>query len=102
MAEPLRIAVVGSGAIGIYYGGKLAAASRDVHFLMRGDLARVRRDGFRILGKHEDIHVEKVNCYRSSNEIGKGDLVLVAVKTTSNLKTLDQTMRRASKSEHHL
>jgi len=47
MAKPLRIAVVGSGAIGIYYGGKLAAAGRDVHFLMRGHLARVRRDGFR-------------------------------------------------------
>jgi 2-dehydropantoate 2-reductase len=31
-----HIAVVGAGAIGSYYGGKLAAAGRDVHFLMRG------------------------------------------------------------------
>jgi len=89
MAKPFRIAVVGSGAIGIYYRGKLAAAGRDLHFLMRGDLAQVRRDGFRILGKHEDIHVEKVNCYRSSNEIGKCDLVLVAVKTTSNADLIE-------------
>ena len=88
MAEPLRIAVVGSGAIGIYYGGKLAAASRDVHFLMRGDLARVRRDGFRILGKHEDIHVEKVNCYRSSNEIGRAILRSSRSRRLQTLKLL--------------
>ncbi|MEO6568790.1 MAG: 2-dehydropantoate 2-reductase N-terminal domain-containing protein, partial [Opitutaceae bacterium] len=33
-----RIAVVGSGAVGGYYGAKLAYFGRDVHFLMRGDL----------------------------------------------------------------
>ena len=33
-----RIAIVGAGAIGLYYGGKLAQFGRDVHFLLRGRL----------------------------------------------------------------
>jgi ketopantoate reductase len=40
-----RIAVVGSGAIGSYYGAKLAASGQDVHFLMRADLEAVKREG---------------------------------------------------------
>lgn len=79
-----RIAVVGSGAIGTYYGGKLAAAGCDVQFLMRGDLDEVRCDGLHILGKDEDVHVATINCYNSTKEIGACDLVLIAVKTTSN------------------
>lgn len=79
-----RIAVVGAGAIGCYYGAKLAAFGRDVHFLMRSDLAVVRRTGLRIRGKTENIHVPKVNCYASTDEIGPCDIVLVAVKTTAN------------------
>ena len=37
-----RIGIIGSVAIGIYYGGKLACAGSDVHFLMRGDLTEAR------------------------------------------------------------
>ena len=86
MSKPqdYRIAVVGSGSIGCYYGGKLAAAGRDVHFLIRGDLSEIRRNGLRILGNDEDVHVARVNCENSSDEIGPCDLVLIAVKTTSN------------------
>jgi 2-dehydropantoate 2-reductase len=79
-----RIAVVGSGAIGSYYGGKLAAGGRDVHFLMRGDLKEIRKRGLRIRGKDENLHVAKVSCYNSTAEIGVCDLVLIAVKSTSN------------------
>lgn len=79
-----RIAVVGSGAIGSYYGGKLAAGGRDVHFLIRGDLGEVCRQGLRILGPDEDIHLTQVNCYNSTQEIGPCDLVLIALKTTAN------------------
>jgi 2-dehydropantoate 2-reductase len=84
-----RIAVVGSGAIGSYYGGKLAAAGRDVHFLMRGDLSEIRRDGLRIRGEDEDLHVADVHAYNSTKEIGPCDLVLIAVKTTANPALVD-------------
>src|SRR2546428_7972419 len=89
MAKGLRIAVVGSGALGIYYGGKLAAAGCDVHFLMRGDLREVRREGLSIRGKDEDVHVAKINCYNATEEIGACDLVLIAVKATSNADLVD-------------
>lgn len=85
----MKIGVVGSGAIGSYYGGKLAAAGRDVHFLMRGDLSEIRREGLRIRGKDEDLHVAWVNCSNSTKEIGACDLVLIAVKGTSNAEIVD-------------
>jgi 2-dehydropantoate 2-reductase len=81
-----RIAVVGAGAIGLYYGGKLAHFGREVHFLLRSDYEIVRKRGLRIRSKTEEIHVPKVLAHRSSEEIGPCDLVLVAVKTTSNSK----------------
>ena len=79
-----RIAVVGAGAIGLYYGGKLAHFGRDVHFLLRNDYETVRKKGLRLRSRKENIHVAKVNVYRSTPEIGPCDLVMVAVKTTSN------------------
>ena len=86
---PLRIGVVGSGAIGTYYGGKLAAAGRNVHFLIRGKLENIRRDGLRIREPNENIHIEKVNCHQSTKDIGQCDLVLVAIKATSNADLID-------------
>jgi 2-dehydropantoate 2-reductase len=79
-----RIAIVGAGAIGLYYGGKLARFGRDVHFLLRTDYEAVRKRGLRILSKTENIQIAKVNTARSTEEIGPCDLVVVAVKTTSN------------------
>ena len=79
-----RIAIVGAGAIGLYYGGKLAHFGRDVHFLLRTDYEAVRKRGLRILSKTENIHIARVNTARSTEEIGPCDLVIVAVKTTSN------------------
>jgi 2-dehydropantoate 2-reductase len=84
-----RIAVVGSGAIGSYYGAKLAYARGDVHFLMRGDLADVRRDGVFVRGEGENFRVATINCYNSTKEIGACDLVIIAVKATSNAEIVD-------------
>ncbi|MCB1231056.1 MAG: 2-dehydropantoate 2-reductase [Verrucomicrobiae bacterium] len=79
-----RIAVVGSGAVGCYYGGKLAQYGRDVHFLMRSDLEHVRKRGLKILSKQGDFHLQKVNAYATTEEIGPVDLVLIAMKATAN------------------
>jgi len=80
----LRIGIIGSGAVGTYYGAKLAHAGSDVHFLMRGDLTEVRRNGIFVRGEGENFRVPTVNCYNSINEIGPCDLVMIAVKSTSN------------------
>jgi len=90
MEKNLKIAVVGSGAIGSYYGGKLAAAGYDVHFLMRSDLAVVKNVGLKLREATGETVIPKVAAYASTQEIGSCDLVLIALKTTSNevLKTL--------------
>jgi 2-dehydropantoate 2-reductase len=84
LSREFRIGVVGAGAIGCYYGVKLAHGGCDVHFLMRGDVTEVRRSGIRIRGESEDLHLPEVNHYASTEEIGPCDLVLVALKATSN------------------
>src|SRR2546423_11525825 len=84
-----RIGIVGAGAIGMYYGGKLAHAGNDVHFLMRGDLSDVRSEGIFVRGEGENFRVAKVNCSNSTKEIGPCDVVIVAVKATSNSDLVD-------------
>lgn len=84
MLRPFRIAVVGSGAIGCYYGAKLASAGLDVHFLMRGDVSEIRESGLSIRSKDGNLHAAQVKHSSSTAEIGPCDLVLVAVKATSN------------------
>ena len=68
----------------MYYGGKLANFGRDVHFLLRGDFEIIRKRGLRIVSKGENIHVPNIKAYRATADIGVCDLVVVAVKTTSN------------------
>ena len=79
-----RIAVVGSGAVGGYYGAMLANAGRDVHFLMRSDLDHVRKHGLRVRSKHGDFHLQGVNAQADTTAIGACDLVIIALKATSN------------------
>jgi 2-dehydropantoate 2-reductase len=85
----LRIGIIGSGAIGTYYGAKLAHGGSDLHFLMRGDLSDPRRDGIFVRGEGENFRVEKINCYNSTKEIGACDLVIIALKATSNSDLVD-------------
>ena len=80
----MRIAVVGAGAIGSYYGALLARDGGDVHFLLRSDLEAVRERGIRVRGRDEDFSVNPVNGYATTEAIGPCDLVLIALKTTTN------------------
>ena len=84
MADSLRIAVVGTGAIGSFYGGKLAVGGGDVHFLVRGGFDQIKRSGIRIRGRKENFHVADARVYRTATEIGPCDLVLIALKATNN------------------
>ncbi|MBX3734878.1 MAG: 2-dehydropantoate 2-reductase [Verrucomicrobiae bacterium] len=79
----MKIAIVGSGALGSYYGAKLCRAGHETHFLVRSDLAVVRRDGVRILSAGGDFSVRPAIA-GDPGEIGQADLVVVALKTTAN------------------
>lgn len=82
----LRIAVVGAGAVGGFYGAKLAYYGRDVHFLVRSpeERAALKRFGWRVKSRLGDFRVAKVRAYASPEEIGPCDLVLIALKATAN------------------
>ncbi len=86
-----RIAIVGSGAMGCYYGGRLAQAGCDVHFLMRSDLEHVRAHGLVIKSHAGDFSLPKVQAHAVSEEIGPVDLVIVTLKSTAN-HTLAQSL----------
>jgi 2-dehydropantoate 2-reductase len=79
----MKIGVVGCGAVGSFYGAKLARAGDEVHFLLRSDYEVVRRKGVQIRSPQGDFRVQP-KCARSPNEIGVCDLVLIGLKTTAN------------------
>jgi 2-dehydropantoate 2-reductase len=79
----MRIAVAGCGAVGSYYGARLARAGQEVHFLLRSDYEVVRRQGVLVRSPQGDFRV-RPRCARAPEEIGACELVLVALKTTAN------------------
>ena len=79
-----RIAIIGSGAVGCYYGGRLAQHGNDVHFLMRSDYEQVKQHGLKISSPLGDFELPQVHCHRSTAEIGECDLVIIAMKATAN------------------
>jgi len=79
----MKIAVVGCGAVGSYYGAKLGRSGQAAHFLLRSDFDAVRRRGVLIRSPEGDFRFQP-KCARTPEEIGVCDLVLIALKTTAN------------------
>jgi 2-dehydropantoate 2-reductase len=79
----MKIAVVGCGAVGSYYGAQLCRAGEEVHFLLRSDFEAVRRAGVQIKSRSGDF-VAHPRCAVAAQQIGPCDLVLIALKTTAN------------------
>jgi 2-dehydropantoate 2-reductase len=80
----LKIAVMGSGAIGGYFGGRLAQADEDVTFIARGrQLAAMRENGLRIASPRGDFHLQRVRVTDDPAAIGPVDLVFFTVKLWS-------------------
>jgi 2-dehydropantoate 2-reductase len=79
----MKIALVGCGAVGSFYGGKLCRDGRDVHFLLRSDYEVVRRHGVTIRSPEGDFNA-RPKCAREPGQIGVADLVIIALKTVAN------------------
>jgi 2-dehydropantoate 2-reductase len=77
-------AVVGTGALGMYYGAKLAQSGVPVTFLARRDLAHLQKHGLQIRCPYGDFHLHPARACGTPAEIGPVDLVLVCIKTTAN------------------
>lgn len=79
-----KVALVGAGAVGTYYGGRLAQHGEDVSFLLRSDFEAVTRNGLRVDSVHGDFTLPRVAAARTPEEIGPVDLVIVGWKATAN------------------
>lgn len=80
----MRIAVVGAGAIGLYFGARLQQGGEDVHFLLRRDYDAVIKNGLIIESCKGNFSLGQVQGYRSPQEIGPVDLVLIGLKAFAN------------------
>jgi 2-dehydropantoate 2-reductase len=78
----IKIAVLGAGGVGGYFGGRLAAAGHEVGFIARGEhLAALRRDGLTVESVAGDFKLDSVVATDDPAEIGEVDYVLLGVKT---------------------
>ena len=80
------IAIVGAGAVGGYYGARLAQSGLDVHFLMRSDYQHVREHGLVIKSINGDFELSpaEIHIYDSTAKMPPVDLVIVTLKSTDN------------------
>jgi 2-dehydropantoate 2-reductase len=77
----MRIAVMGPGGVGGYFGARLAAAGNDVTFVARGaHLEAMRRHGLRLDSQFGNLHLNPVKAVADAREIDAADAVLFAVK----------------------
>ena len=80
-----RIAIIGTGAIGGFYGVMLARAGFDVHFLLRSEFAAVRAQGLQINSAvHGELCLQPVQAYQQAAQMPACDWLLVGAKTTNN------------------
>jgi 2-dehydropantoate 2-reductase len=77
-------AIIGTGALGGFYGAKLQRAGSDVHFLVNSDYNRVKNSGLVIRSKDGDFTLPSVNAYDRVSQMPACDVVLICLKTTRN------------------
>ena len=80
-----RIGIIGTGAIGGFYGLMLARAGFDVHFLLRSEYAVVSKQGLRLNSSvHGNLHLHPVQAYANAADMPPCDWLLVGTKSTGN------------------
>ena len=86
----MRIAIMGSGGLGGYFGAHLVQGGADVHFVARGEhLKAMRGSGLRIEGP-EPLHVASVQATDDPGEIGIADVVMLCVKLWDTEQAIEQ------------
>ncbi|HEY4761711.1 MAG TPA: 2-dehydropantoate 2-reductase [Thermoguttaceae bacterium] len=77
----MKIAVVGAGGVGGYFGGLLATGGHHVSFISRGEhLRALKEDGLQIKSPHGDIRVSNTISTNDPKEVGQVDYIIIAVK----------------------
>src|SRR5262249_20367236 len=87
----VRVAVMGAGAVGGYFGARLAGASNDVAFIARGPhLAALRRQGLTLESPQGNLHIRDARFTDDLSQVGVVDLVLFCVKSYDTEATADK------------
>lgn len=88
----MRMAVMAAGAVGGYFGARVAAAGHDVVFIARGTHCdAIRQNGLKIESTLGDLHLKPVNVTDDPREVGPVDVVLFAVKLWDTETAAEQT-----------
>ena len=82
----MKYGVIGTGAIGGFYGAKLAHGGQDVHFLLHSDYEYVKQHGLQVDSCDGSFHLDDVNAYQHTEDMPKCDVVLVCLKSVNNSK----------------
>ncbi|MEG3977183.1 putative 2-dehydropantoate 2-reductase [Microcoleus sp. herbarium8] len=77
-------AIIGTGALGGFYGAKLQKAGLEVNFLLRSDYQTVKKQGLIIESPEGDFTLPQVRAYHDARKMPQCDVVIVALKTTQN------------------
>ena len=78
----MRIAIIGTGGVGGFFGAKLHTGGQDVRFIARGShLAAMQRNGLTVQSPDATLHVPADRCTGDPSSIGKADAILFCVKT---------------------
>lgn len=92
-----RIGIIGTGAIGGFYGVMLARAGFDVHFLLRSEFDAVARNGLTVDSQlHGLLKLDKVQAYASAADMPPCDWLLIGAKTTGNGGVASAIVRAAA------
>lgn len=76
--------ILGTGALGGYYGARLHHGGCDVRFLLHSDFAHVRAHGLRVESPHGDFSIRTPQVFARVTELPPADVVAVCLKTTQN------------------
>lgn len=78
----MKYAVIGTGAIGGFYGGRLMRAGNEVNFLLHTDYEYVRENGLQIDSCDGNFHLDHVKAFRKTADMPEVDVILVCLKST--------------------
>ena len=83
-APVMTYTVIGTGAIGGFYGGRLARAGRQVRFLLHSDYEYVKEHGLRVDSCDGDFSLDSIEAYDTTAGMPQSDVVLVGLKSVHN------------------
>ena len=85
----MKYGVIGTGAIGGYYGARLAQSGQELHFLLRSDYEYVKQHGLQIDSCDGSFHLDNPHVYNQTEDMPQCDVVLVCLKSINNHKLRD-------------